>query len=171
MRILVRKGRRTDARQFISLVRALADFEHLDPPSEEGKTRLIDDILRKKKVNLLVASDGRRLVGYALYFYTYSSFLAKPSLYLEDLFILEKYRKLGVGFSLFRRCVEIALEEGCGRMEWAVLTWNAKALRFYEKLGARRMADWYVYRLDEKALGRVPRTLQRGAVRPQKSLR
>jgi len=159
VRILVRKGRRADAAQFISLVLALAKFEHLDPPSEEGRKRLVDDIFRRKKVNLLIASDGERPVGYALYFYTYSSFVAKPSLYLEDLFVLEEYRKRGIGFSLFRKCVEIAMAEGCGRMEWAVLTWNAKALGFYEKLGARRMSDWYVYRLDEKALRRVPRTV------------
>ena len=120
--------------------------------------RLIEDIFGKKKVNLLVAADGRRLVGYALYFYTYSSFVAKPTLYLEDLYVLDEYRKHGIGFSLFRKCVEIALEAGCGRMEWAVLTWNTKALKFYEKLGARRMSDWYVYRLDERALGRVPRS-------------
>jgi GNAT superfamily N-acetyltransferase len=159
VRIQVRKGRRADAEKFISLVLSLAEFEHLDPPSKEGRGRLVDDIFRRKKVNLLVASDGRRLVGYALYFYTYSSFVAKPSLYLEDLFVLKEYRKLGIGFSLFRKCVEIALAEGCGRMEWAVLTWNAKALRFYEKLGARRMSDWYVYRLDEQALARVPKTV------------
>jgi len=159
VKIQIREGRRTDARRFIGLVLALADFEHLDPPSKEGRTRLIDDIFRKKKVNLLVAAEGRRLVGYALYFYTYSSFVARPTLYLEDLFVLEKYRKLGIGFSLFRKCVEIAVAEGCGRMEWAVLTWNEKALRFYERMGARRMSDWYVYRLDEKALGRVPRTV------------
>ena len=159
MRVLVRKGRRADAEQFISLVLALAKFEHLDPPSKQGRTRLVDDIFRKKRISLLVASDGKRLVGYALYFYTYSSFVAKPTLYLEDLFVLEEYRKRGIGFSLFRKCVEIALAEGCGRMEWAVLTWNAKALRFYEKLGARRMSDWYVYRLDEQALGKVPKTI------------
>jgi len=158
VRILVRKGRRTDAKQFIRLVCDLANFEHLDPPSKEGRLRLIEDIFGKKKVNLLVAADGRRLVGYALYFYTYSSFVAKPTLYLEDLYVLDEYRKHGIGFSLFRKCVEIALEAGCGRMEWAVLTWNTKALKFYEKLGARRMSDWYVYRLDERALGRVPRS-------------
>jgi len=156
MKILIRKGRWADAEQFVSLVLALAEFENLDPPTIQGRKRLVDDIFRKKKISLLVASDGRRLVGYAIYFFTYSSFVAKPTLYLEDLFVLEKYRKRGVGFSLFRRCVEIAQAEHCGRMEWAVLTWNAKALRFYEKLGARRMSDWYVYRLNEKALARVP---------------
>jgi len=156
MKILIRKGRWADAEQFVSLVLALAEFENLDPPTIQGRKRLVDDIFRKKKISLLVASDGRRLVGYAIYFFTYSSFVAKPTLYLEDLFVLEKYRKRGVGFSLFRRCVDIAQAEHCGRMEWAVLTWNAKALRFYEKLGARRMSDWYVYRLNEKALARVP---------------
>ena len=158
MSVLIRKGRRTDAKQFIDLVNALANFEHLDPPSEEGRKRLIDDIFVRKRVNLLVASERKRLVGYALYFYTYSSFVAKPSLYLEDLFVLEEHRKRGIGFSLFRKCVEIARAEECGRMEWAVLTWNAKALKFYEKLGARRLSEWYVYRLDERALERVPRT-------------
>ena len=159
MRIRVRKGRRSDAEQFVSLVFALAEFEHLEPPSKEGGMRLVDDIFRRKRVNLLVASDSRRLVGYVLYFYAYSSFVAKPTLYVEDLFVLKEYRERGVGFSLFRKCVDIAVAEGCGRMEWAVLTWNDRALRFYERLGARRMSDWYVYRLDEKALGRVPRRL------------
>jgi GNAT superfamily N-acetyltransferase len=155
--IEIRRGRRADAEQFISLVLALAKFEHLDPPSADGKRRLVDDVFRKKRLNLLVASEGGRLLGYALYFYTYSSFVAKPSLYLEDLFVLEEHRKRGVGFALFRKCVDIALSEGCGRMEWAVLTWNEKALKFYEKLGAKRLDDWYVYRLDEQALGSVPK--------------
>ena len=141
----------------LGLVSALAKFEHLKPPSAEGKRRLIDDIFRKKRINMVVASDRGRLVGYALYFFNYSSFLAKPTLYLEDIFVLEEHRKRGIGFALFRKCVGIALAKRCGRMEWAVLTWNGKALKFYERLGARRMSDWYVYRLDEQALGRVPR--------------
>ena len=157
MGIQIRRGRKADGEQFLSLVNALAKFEHLDPPSAEGRRRLIDDIFRNKRINLLVASDRKRLAGYALYFYNYSSFVAKPSLYLEDIFVLDAYRKRGIGFALFRKCVDIAIAEGCGRMEWAVLTWNEKALKFYEKLGARRMSDWYVCRLDEQALSRVLR--------------
>lgn len=152
----VRKGRRSDSGRFLDLVTALARFEHLDPPSQEGKRRLVQDIFDKRRINLLVASEGKSLVGYALYFYTYSSFLARPTLYLEDLFVLEEHRKKGVGFALFRKCVDEALAEECGRMEWAVLTWNKKALQFYEKLGARRLSEWYVYRLDERALSMVP---------------
>ena len=155
--VLIRRAKRTDTEQFVGLVSALAKFEHLKPPSAEGRRRLVDDIFRKRRVNLLVASDGGSLVGYALYFFNYSSFVAKPSLYLEDIFVLKEHRKRGAGFALFRKCVDIALARGCGRMEWAVLTWNEKALRFYDGLGARRMSDWFVYRLDEQALRRVPR--------------
>jgi GNAT superfamily N-acetyltransferase len=154
-RIVVRKGRRADANEFIGLVLALAKFEHLDPPSAAGRKRLIEDVFEKKRINLFVAAEGKRLLGYALYFYTYSSFLAKPSLYLEDLFVPERERKRGVGFALFKRCVEEAVAKGCGRMEWAVLTWNEKALRFYEKLGAKRQSDWYTYRLDENSLRKI----------------
>ena len=151
-RIVIRKGRRADADEFIGLVLALAKFEHLDPPSDAGRKRLVEDVFEKKRINLFVAAEGERLLGYALYFYTYSSFLAKPSLYLEDLFVLEEERKRGVGLALFKRCVEEAVTKRCGRMEWAVLTWNEKALRFYEKLGAKRLSDWYTYRLDENSL-------------------
>jgi GNAT superfamily N-acetyltransferase len=158
-RVEIRKARRADLKQFIGLVGGLARFERLEPPSAAGRRRLADDILKKKRINLFIAADRDGLVGYALYFYTYSSFLAKPTFYLEDLFVLEKYRKRGIGFALFRKCVEEAMTKGCGRMEWAVLTWNQKALEFYERLGARRMSDWYVYRLDEKGLKKVPRAL------------
>ncbi len=154
-RIVIRKGRKADANEFIRLVLALADFESLDPPSDAGRKRLVEDVFKKNRINLFVAAEGKRLLGYALYFYTYSSFLAKPSLYLEDLFVLEGQRKRGVGFALFKRCVHEAVARGCGRMEWAVLTWNEKALRFYEKLGAKRQSDWYTYRLDENSLRKI----------------
>jgi GNAT superfamily N-acetyltransferase len=158
-RIVIRRGRATDSQQFIGLVLALAKFEKLEPPSRAGRRRLADDVFEKERINLFVATEGTRLVGYALYFYTYSSFVARPTLYLEDLYVLEEYRKRGVGFALFRRCVEEAISKRCGRMEWAVLTWNEKAIDFYERLGARRMSDWYVYRLDETSLRNVPRAV------------
>jgi GNAT superfamily N-acetyltransferase len=156
-RVVVRSARKSDADQFIELVLALAKFEKLEPPSSAGRRRLVDDVFVKKRVRLLVADVSHRLVGYALYFYSYSSFVAKPTLYLEDLYVLEEYRRLGVGFSLFRRCVEQAISDGCGRMEWAVLTWNEKAIRFYEKLGAKRMTEWHTYRLDESSLRKIPK--------------
>jgi len=156
--IVIRKSRKADKEQFIRLVRELAKFERLEPPSPAGSRRLADAVFGRRKINLIVAAVGKKLVGYALYFFTYSSFLAKPSLYLEDLFVLGEYRKRGVGFALFRGCVDEAISNGCGRMEWAVLTWNQKAMEFYDRLGAKRLSDWYVYRLDEEGLSKVPTT-------------
>jgi GNAT superfamily N-acetyltransferase len=156
-KIVVRPGRRSDSEDFSNLLLALARFEHLHPPSPQGKRRLLEDIFRKKRLNLIVAEYDHVLVGYALYFYTYSSFLAKPTLYLEDLFVLDQYRKRGVGLALFRRCVDEAVARRCGRMEWAVLDWNERAQRFYEELGARKLSEWFVYRLDAASLRTVPR--------------
>lgn len=136
---------------------ALAEFEHLEPPSLDGQRRIISDIFEKKRLNLFVALDRGNLVGYALYFYTYSSFLARRTLYLEDLFVLEKHRKKGLGYALFIRCVEEAVKQDCGRMEWAVLGWNKHAIAFYEKLGARRLDEWQSYRLTRDELKLVPR--------------
>jgi GNAT superfamily N-acetyltransferase len=159
--VVIRPGRRGDSKQFIDLLLGLAKFENLRPPSAAGRRRLLDDIFEKKRLKVLVAADGKDLVGYALYFFTYSSFLAKPTLYLEDLFVLGEQRGQGVGFALFKRCIDEAVSGGCGRMEWAVLDWNEKAQRFYEKLGARRLSEWYTYRLDEASLRRVRAALRR----------
>jgi len=148
----VRHGKRQDSKGFLKLVDALAAYEKLDPPTREGKVRIVKDIFDRKLVRLLVAEAHGALVGYALYFYTYSSFLALPTLYLEDLFVLEDERGKGAGKALFMKCVELARRDGCGRMEWSVLTWNRSAIGFYEKLGAKRMDDWYVYRLDRRGL-------------------
>lgn len=117
----------------------------------------------KKLLGIFVAEDldSRRLVGYALYYYSYSSFLARPTLYLEDIFVMESHRKRGIGRGLFLRCVGEARRTGCSRMEWAVLTWNQKAIEFYEKLGAKRLNDWYYYRLSDDALrGSFPLTAE-----------
>jgi len=99
---------------------------------------------------VLVARAGKRLVGYALYFYTYSSFLAKPTLYLEDIFVLAQARGTGVGEALFESCLREARGYGCGRMEWQVLDWNKPAMRFYKKLGAEQIGDLVLYRHDLK---------------------
>ena len=160
-KVKIRSARAADAGGFVRLVNELAKFEKLDPPSESACRRLVADVFKLKRINLFVAEDRGGLVGYALFFYTYSSFLAKPSLYLEDLFVLEEYRKQGVGFALFRKCVDQAISKGCGRMEWAVLTWNQKAIEFYERLGAERLSDWHVFRLDERGLGDFPKALRR----------
>jgi len=146
-RFSLRRATREDSDQFLTLLVALANFEHLKPPSRAAKARIIRDIFVSERANLFIASEGGRLVGYALYFYTYSSFLGRSTLYLEDVFVLEEFRGTGIGKSLFIRCVKEAVAQSCGRMEWSVLTWNRDAITFYEKLGAERMDEWYAYRL------------------------
>ena len=146
--IAVRKATRKDTGTFLSLLRALAKFEHLDPPSKAGERRLVEDIFKKKRIFLLLGFVGNEPASYALYFFTYSSFLARPTLYLEDLFVSPKFRGQKVGTCMFKELVKIAKKERCGRIEWSVLTWNKNAIKFYEKLGAKRLKEWYFYRLD-----------------------
>jgi GNAT superfamily N-acetyltransferase len=151
----IRRARKNDSSGITNLLIALANFEHLDPPDLVARRRIINDLFSKKKLlRLFVASEksSGKLVGYALYFFTYSSFLARPTLYLEDIFVLEEHRKKGLGRHLFVRCVIEAQRNGCGRMEWAVLTWNEHAIEFYEKLGAIRLNEWYYYRLTNESM-------------------
>ena len=147
----IRRAVRKDSSQFLDLLVALADFEHLKPPDNEARRRIIEDIFSRRWLRMFVAEEkvSRKLVGYALYYYTYSSFLAKRTLYLEDIFVLEEHRKMGVGRNLFMKCVDEAAKKECGRMEWAVLTWNKNAIKFYEKQGANSLSDWRYYRLTE----------------------
>ena len=151
----VRRGRQSDSAEFLVLLHALARFEGLEPPSKAGSERLLGDIFKKRKLNLLVATLEGRLVGYALYLRTYSSFLARPTLYVEDIFVLEEFRGRGVGRRLIARCAKEAVRTGCGRMEWTVLGWNKRAIRFYTGLGARRLDEWQHYRMSEREVRRV----------------
>ena len=100
----------------------------------------------------LIAEDAGSPIGFALFFHTFSTFLARPGIYLEDLFVVPEHRSHGVGRALLTRLARLALERGCGRLEWAVLNWNTEAIRFYEGLGARPNSDWTVYRVAGEAL-------------------
>lgn len=141
----IRPFRRVDAKAFLGLVRALAEYEKLRPPTPAAGRRMVADIGRRIRV-LLAEVDGKA-VGYAIYLFTYSSFLAKPTLYLEDIFILPGYRRLGIGGGFFEELRRAAKREKCGRMEWMVLDWNQMAHNFYLKLGARPLKEWVAYRL------------------------
>jgi GNAT superfamily N-acetyltransferase len=145
-----------DSVGFLKLVVELAKFERLAPPGPQARARLLKDVFERRKLCLFVAVRGLELVGYALFFYTYSSFLALPTLYLEDIFVSEAHRGEGIGLALFERCRKEARMKSCGRMEWAVLTWNTKAIKFYEGLGAKRLDSWVVYRLDSRSLAGPP---------------
>ena len=156
--IRIRKATEQDAPTIIRLIIALAEFEKLPPPDEAARDRLIGDAFgARPRFEIFLAEVEGRVVGYAFVFETYSTFLALPTLYLEDLFVLEEFRGRGVGYALFRHCAQEALRRGCGRFEWAVLDWNRHAIEFYERLGARHLHDWRIYRLDRAALEMVGR--------------
>ena len=103
----------------------------------------------------VLAEEDGKAVGFALFFHNYSTFLARPGLYLEDLYVLESHRGKGIGKALLAHLAKIAVERRCGRMEWAVLDWNVEAIGFYERLGARPNSDWTVYRLTGESLTRL----------------
>ena len=137
-----------DEETFLGLVDALADYERLPRPTADARERLARDGFGESPLfhAYLARLDGRA-VGYAITFFTYSSFLARPTLYLEDLFVLPEARGSGVGKRLFTFVAREAVRRGCGRMEWVVLDWNQLAIDFYERMGARRLDEWYTYRL------------------------
>ncbi|MDX2129306.1 MAG: GNAT family N-acetyltransferase [Chloroherpetonaceae bacterium] len=146
---------------FFSLIVSLANYEKLTPPDDSAKKRLKADAFSEspRYFSSLILFE-QKPSGYIIYFETYSSFLAKPTLYLEDLFVLPEYRKLKLGLTAFQFLVKEAERRGCGRIEWQVLDWNQIAIDFYEKLGAKRMKEWYSYRLEENDLIRLEKELK-----------
>ena len=134
--------------EFLNLIDKLAEYEKLDPPDRMAKHRLkIDGLYENPKYEAYLANLNDNYVGYIIYFMNYSSFLALPTLYLEDIFILNEYRKEGIGQHLFNFCVKKADEKKCGRIEWHVLDWNKLGINFYEKNNAKHLSNWLYYRL------------------------
>lgn len=151
--LIIRKIRRGDEKSFLNLVNALADYEKLKRPDSLACKRLIrDGFGKRKRFDAFLAFWDSKPVGYAIIFETYSSFLALPTLYLEDIFVSPDYRSQGIGWNLFRTCLKEAKRRGCGRMEWVVLNWNKTAIRFYKKIGARHLSEWITFRLDQKQI-------------------
>jgi GNAT superfamily N-acetyltransferase len=149
----VRRASPGDGETLLDLVAALAEYERLAPPDGAARERLLADAFgpRPRFEAYLAELDGAA-VGYAIVFETYSSFLARPTLYLEDLFVRPETRRRGAGGALLRHLARLAVERGCGRMEWLVLDWNELAQGVYRGLGARELAEWRFIRLDGEAL-------------------
>jgi GNAT superfamily N-acetyltransferase len=152
----IRKATRADSDAILELVDALAEYEKLAPPDAAAKERLINDMSgNPARFDAYLAEVDGKAVGYTFVFETYSSFLALPTLYLEDLFVLPAYRSKKIGYALFMTMVKEAHRRACGRMEWAVLDWNQLAISFYERLGARQLKEWLVYRLVRSDMERI----------------
>lgn len=149
MELEIRRARAEDAPALFELITALAHYEKLDPPDDEAKARMLEHGWNDRpRFEAWLVESGGRPVAYAIAFETYSTFLALPTLYLEDIFVLPDFRRAGVGYHLFRRIAADAHARGCGRMEWACLDWNEPGLNFYRKIGADPLSDWRYFRLN-----------------------
>lgn len=150
---------RADAADLHRLVRALADYERLADLCTSTERDLADALFGPHPVaEALIVRLGAKSdasVGFALFFHTYSTFLGRRSLWLEDLFVLPEHRGAGIGRALLTRLATLARERNCGRFEWAVLDWNTPAIRFYETLGAAVLPDWRIARVTGDALARL----------------
>jgi len=151
--VAVRALQAADVPRLLELIDGLADYEKLPRPDADARQRLAEDaIAQPSRFSTLLADVDGQVVGYALYFFTYSSFRARLSLYLEDIFVLPQTRGQGAGLALFKACAREAVARGCARMEWQVLAWNEPSINFYRRLGARQLETWLPFRLEDAQL-------------------
>ena len=136
----------------LSLVRALASYEHMEDAVVATPDLYREWLFEKKIARVILAMDGEDAVGFALFFCNFSTWLGRAGIYLEDLFVREDYRGRGIGKTLLKSLARLAVSEGCGRLEWACLDWNEPSLEFYRAQGAVSMDEWTVYRLTGEAL-------------------
>ncbi len=154
--LVIRKAEENDIPLILTFIKELAEYEklaHAVTITEENiKTALFS---KQKTAEALLVFYHHKPAGFALFFHNFSTFVGKPGLYLEDLYIKPHLRGKGIGRELFNHLVKLAVERNCGRFEWSVLDWNLPAINFYKKLGAAAMDEWTVFRLDEEALNRL----------------
>lgn len=149
MKIQIRKASRDDVPSILELIKGLANYEKLSDEVEATVEILEKEIFDDKNANVILASVNDLIVGFALYFYNFSTFKGKKGLYLEDIYIIPEYRNNGIGNQLFEYLKNESKLQNCGRMEWVCLEWNNKAIEFYKRKKAISLEDWIHFRLDE----------------------
>ena len=153
MTVRLRPANKVDVPVIAELIRGLARYEKLEDQVEMTEELLAAGLFGERPyAEVVLAEEDGAAVGFALFFHNFSTFLGRPGIYLEDLFVLPEHRGLGIGRMLLAHLARLAVERGCGRLEWAVLDWNRDAIGFYESLGARPNSEWTVYRLTGEAL-------------------
>lgn len=153
---VLRAAEPSDASELLRLIHALAVYEKLEDMAV-GTPQLLHAALfgPRPAAEAVIAERSGRAVGFALFFTTFSTFLCKPGLYLEDLFVEPEHRGEGIGKALLRHLAGLAVERDCGRLEWRVLDWNAPSIRFYESLGASLLPEWELVRMTEPEFRRL----------------
>ena len=136
----------------LQLIKELASFENLLHMVVADEKLLEEWLFQKKVAEVIIGEINNMVIGFSLFFHSFSTFLGKPGIYIEDVYVKKEYRHQGYGKSFFRFIACLALERGCGRMEWSVLNWNEPAIHFYQSLGANPLKEWTVYRLTSEGI-------------------
>ena len=152
-RFMIRPATADDVPTLLAFIHGMAEYEHLADQVTATEESLLESLFGDPPAaEALLAVEDHNPAGFAVYFHTYSTFLARRSMYLEDLYVSPEYRRRGLGTLLLRRVAAIAVERDCGRFEWTALDWNTDAHRFYEGLGAEMLPEWQVFRIHSEAL-------------------
>lgn len=144
-----------DCAEILGFINALAEYEKMSDEVVATEALLKEWIFEKKKAEVIFAVENGKKVGFALFFHNFSTFLGRAGIYLEDLFVMPEYRGRGYGKALLRALAQIAVERGCGRLEWACLDWNKPSIDFYLSLDAKPMDIWTTYRLTGETLNKM----------------
>jgi len=150
--LTIRFATSDDCPVILNFIKALAEFEKLQHEVVATEENLRSSLFSEKSAEVLLAFWDNKPAGFALFFYNYSTFLAQKGLYLEDLFVAPEFRSFGIGKSLLQKLSRIAVERNCGRLEWSVLDWNTRAIKFYLSIGAKPNDEWTTYRMTEPVL-------------------
>jgi GNAT superfamily N-acetyltransferase len=152
----IRAATKADVSIILSFIKKLADYERLSHEVVASEETLRETLFgRRRTAEVAIGYFNREPVGFVLYFHNYSTFLGRPGIYIEDLFVDEAFRRRGFGTALLRYVAGVANERRCGRLEWSVLDWNEPAINFYKKLGAVPMSEWTVFRVTGKELDKL----------------
>ena len=150
-----RKAKPGDGALVLSFIRALAEYEKMLDVVSATADGLEQQLFELHSAEVFFALENGIEVGFALFFYNFSTFLGLPGLYIEDIFVLPEFRRRGIGKAIFTELARIALQRGCGRLEWSCLDWNTPSIAFYKSLGAIPMDEWTVYRVTGDALTKL----------------
>jgi len=155
MTLSIRKATPVDVPLILDFIRGLAEYEKMVDQVTADIDTLRKNLFEKRYAECILAYEGEEPVGFALFFHNFSTFLGKPGLYLEDLFVKPEHRGKGYGKELLKHLARIAKERDCGRFEWWVLDWNTPSIEFYKRLGARPMDEWTVFRVTGDELSKL----------------
>jgi GNAT superfamily N-acetyltransferase len=150
--LTIRYALSTDTALILQLIKELAEYEKMEDQVVATEELLKEWIFEKEKAEVLIGELGEKPVGFALFFHNFSTFLGKAGIYLEDLYVKPEYRGFGYGTLFLKKLAEIAVERGCGRLEWWCLDWNTPSIEFYKSKGAVPMDEWTVYRVSGQQL-------------------